>query len=110
MALEYSRIGNNQFNISPMKIPQKPFCKFLNESYPDYEYIFEGKTNFPKVGSEGFCPVPAGHYWFRNVLFDATKVVSVAPEGFWRATMLFKGPMGTADLVIYAKLSRELFW
>nr|XP_029733202.1 uncharacterized protein LOC109432585 [Aedes albopictus] len=103
-------MGNNQFNLSPMRIPEQPFCQFLNGTYREYESIFDGTSNYPKVGSDGLCPFPAGHYWNRDLVFDVTKLPAVTPEGFWRVTMLLRGPTGTVDFIIYAKLSKESFW
>nr|XP_029733389.1 uncharacterized protein LOC115269116 [Aedes albopictus] len=92
---EHSRLGNNQFNRSPIRVPEQPVCEFMKGAYREFQYMFVNTTNYPQVGPEGLCPFPAGHYWNRNLVFDDTKVPPFMSEGFWRAILLFKGPSGT---------------
>nr|XP_029733388.1 uncharacterized protein LOC109397173 [Aedes albopictus] len=107
----HSRLGNNQFNISPFKIPEQPFCHFMNGTYREYQSMFVNRSNLPIVGpSEGLCPFPAGQYWNKNVMFDASQVPIAMPEGFWRVTLLVKRKSSSADFIIYLKMSRESFW
>nr|XP_029733199.1 uncharacterized protein LOC109432591 [Aedes albopictus] len=109
--MAFSRLGNNQFNMSPMKIPEQPICEFLNGTYRDYQYVFENTSNYPRVGEEGLCPFPAGHYWVKNLGFDATRLKVAFPEGFYRFIFVMTGqPNGSVEFVFYIKLSRESFW
>ncbi|EAT33015.1 AAEL014731-PA [Aedes aegypti] len=70
--LAYSRLGNNQFNMSPMKVPEDPMCDFLNDTYREYQDVFEEKTNHPFIEPEGLCPFPAGLYWYKNLVVDGS--------------------------------------
>ncbi|KXJ80640.1 hypothetical protein RP20_CCG024213 [Aedes albopictus] len=106
----HSRLGNNQFNISPLKVPEQPFCHFLNGTYREYQSMFINASNYPIVGPDGLCPLPAGHYWNKNVMFDPSNVPVAMPEGFWRITLFVKGKTSTADFILYLKISRESFW
>ncbi|XP_049284872.1 uncharacterized protein LOC125764553 [Anopheles funestus] len=50
----YSRLGNQQFNHMPMKLPTAGFCNFIDhiyKNYPGYMSFFE---NGPQ---EGECPI-----------------------------------------------------
>ncbi|XP_062538100.1 uncharacterized protein LOC134206399 [Armigeres subalbatus] len=110
MKLAYSRLGNNQFNLYPLRLAEAPFCHFLNDTFREYQADFQNATNFPQVGPEGLCPVPAGQYWLKNVVFDASRIPFIAPEGYWRVTFVTTGPKSTVLFHIYAKLSKESFW
>ncbi|KXJ74502.1 hypothetical protein RP20_CCG013529 [Aedes albopictus] len=106
----HSRLGNNQFNISPLRVPEQPLCQFLNGTYREYQSMFINHSNYPVIGPEGLCPFPAGHYWNKDVMFDVRNVPPTVPEGFWRATILLTGENSTTDFILYAKISRESFW
>nr|XP_019564477.2 uncharacterized protein LOC109432589 [Aedes albopictus] len=106
----HSRLGNNQFNISPLKIPEQPFCHFLNGTFREHQSMFVNTANYPIVGPDGLCPFPAGHYWNRNMVFHPSQLPVAMPEGFWRVTIFVRGKTSIADFIIYVKVSRDLFW
>ncbi|XP_065091688.1 uncharacterized protein LOC135712672 [Ochlerotatus camptorhynchus] len=106
----YSRLGNNQFNEYPMKIPEQPFCQFLNDSYRDYQELFKQTTNLPQVDSGGYCPLPAANYWFKHVVVKPKTMPQMIPEGYWRLTVLFTGPEGVADLQLFLRVSKESYF
>nr|XP_029733307.1 uncharacterized protein LOC115269094 [Aedes albopictus] len=110
--IAYSRLGNNQFNISPMKIAEQPICDLLKGTYRENQYVFENVSNYPIVGEDGLCPFPAGHYWIKNMLFEANQLQAPFPEGFYRTTfvMTTAKPNRTVEFIFYVKLSRESFW
>ncbi|KAL1384623.1 hypothetical protein pipiens_013004 [Culex pipiens pipiens] len=85
----YSRLGNNQFNEYPMKIPQKTLCQVIVDEYQQYQYVFQGRSNLPILpsGTQRFCPFPKGEYWIRDLLPDASWVPPVVPAGYWRFTV-----------------------
>ncbi|XP_065076508.1 uncharacterized protein LOC135700045 [Ochlerotatus camptorhynchus] len=103
----HSRLGNNQFNEYPMKIPEQQFCQFLNDTYREYQEIFEQTTNLPRIESDVPCPLPAEGYWFKHFVLKPETMPQMIPEGYWRLTALFTGPEGEADLQIFFTVSKE---
>ncbi|XP_062546314.1 uncharacterized protein LOC134212449 [Armigeres subalbatus] len=107
----HSRLGNNQFNEYPYKIAENPFCHVMNETYREYEDLFEKTTNLPHVGADVTCPVPAGNYWFKHFTFKPETMPQMIPEGYWRLTVLLTAEDGRkADLQIFLKVSKESYW
>ncbi|XP_041779714.1 uncharacterized protein LOC121597748 isoform X1 [Anopheles merus] len=50
----YSRLGNQQYNHLPMKLPSSGVCDFINNLYTVFEEFTEMFTNFPNKGE---CPI-----------------------------------------------------
>lgn len=110
MKAAYSRLGNNQFVEYPMKLAEQPFCHYLNTTYREYQEIWKGKSNLPQVGPEGFCPLVAGHIWYKHVTFDPQYMPPVVPEGYWRLTGLLTSNQGTADFQVFMRVSKGSFF
>ncbi|XP_062701254.1 uncharacterized protein LOC134285132 [Aedes albopictus] len=107
----YSRLGNNQFNEYPLKIAEKPFCWAVNDTFREHQDLFEQTTNFPRVGKDWVCPVPAGQYWIKHFTFKPDTLPQVIPEGYWRLTLLLVGKDGRqVELQIFMKVSKESYW
>ncbi|XP_065074197.1 uncharacterized protein LOC135698232 [Ochlerotatus camptorhynchus] len=86
MTAAYSRLGNNQFNEYPLKIPKNQVCDVVNGAYKEYQDYFLNWTNLPRVGNERLCPYPKGHYWVKDFAPDGGWIPPVVPTGYWRLT------------------------
>ncbi|KXJ77187.1 hypothetical protein RP20_CCG008158 [Aedes albopictus] len=106
-----SELGNNQYNLFPMKLTTMPVCDFINAYGPDYQWIWENKSNFIYVGPEGVCPWPKGTYWVKDLALDASLLPPVIPNGYYRC-YLDVNLAATKELVhhqaYYSRIYREL--
>lgn len=93
--------------MSPMKVPEDPMCDFLNDTYREYQDVFEEKTNHPFIEPEGLCPFPAGQYWYKNLVVDGSKLPYDFEEGYYRVTILITGVESTMELNVYLTLAWE---
>ncbi|EDS44154.1 conserved hypothetical protein [Culex quinquefasciatus] len=108
----YSSLGNNQFNEYPMKIPQKNVCRYLVEEYAEYQHMWVGNTNLPKIpkGTTEYCPLAKGEYWIKDLAPDATSIPPVVPAGLWRMTMEFwKQNSLDFQILVYCQIQKSLF-
>ncbi|KAL9696651.1 hypothetical protein quinque_016230 [Culex quinquefasciatus] len=111
LSLAHSRLGNNQFNIYPMKIPEQRNCILLNSSYREYQSLFREHSNMPQVPPEGMCPFRKGTYWFKDAIFSADHFPPYVPEGYWRFTFEYLGPMeNNASFSLYAQMKNTGIW
>ncbi|XP_062701242.1 uncharacterized protein LOC134285129 [Aedes albopictus] len=105
----YSRIGNNQFNEYPMKIAENALCCYVNDTYRLFQDMLRNTTNLPMVGPDGLCPVPSGHYWFKQVKNLMNNVPPMVPEGYWRLTFIISGPRDVVEIQVFVILSKGFF-
>ncbi|XP_065074198.1 uncharacterized protein LOC135698233 [Ochlerotatus camptorhynchus] len=82
----YSRLGNNQFNQYPLKIPKNKMCDVVNGPYKEYQNYFVNWTNLPRVEDKRICPFPKGHYWVKDFAPEGDWIPPVVPVGYWRLT------------------------
>uniref|UniRef100_A0A182MU18 MD-2-related lipid-recognition domain-containing protein n=1 Tax=Anopheles culicifacies TaxID=139723 RepID=A0A182MU18_9DIPT len=50
----YSRLGNQQFNYMPIKLPTAGICQFMNNLHENYESYWDVLENAPEPGE---CPI-----------------------------------------------------
>lgn len=50
----HSAQGNNQFTLSPLRVPPQPYCEFINKFYRKYlmESLKEPVSDFPYTSNE----------------------------------------------------------
>ncbi|XP_062701265.1 uncharacterized protein LOC134285135 [Aedes albopictus] len=107
----FSRLGNSQFNEYPFKIAENPYCWTLNNTFREYQHLFEQTTNFPRAGGHWVCPVPAGQYWIKHFVFKPETLPQMIPEGYWHLTLLLIRKDGRqADLQVFMKVSKDTYW
>ncbi|XP_053659387.1 uncharacterized protein LOC128708434 [Anopheles marshallii] len=106
--LAYSKLGNNQFINSPIRLPLQKMCQFLNTTYRGYREFYRNISNFPDVGD---CPAEAKQYYIKNQVLDADTFNAYFRSGLWKLTIhLYESinldiPVATAELLF--KVSRE---
>ncbi|XP_001854113.2 uncharacterized protein LOC6042967 [Culex quinquefasciatus] len=78
----HSPLGNNQYNLYPLKIPQVSVCTYLEKYWEDYyPYIVGAVPSAPKPGE---CPVSARELHFNELIMDARMFSPYMPTGLWK--------------------------
>uniref|UniRef100_A0A4Y0BQL7 MD-2-related lipid-recognition domain-containing protein n=1 Tax=Anopheles funestus TaxID=62324 RepID=A0A4Y0BQL7_ANOFN len=82
----YSRLGNQQYNYMPMKLPSAGICAFVNNlhsSFPEIAAIF---VNFPGVNE---CPITAREIHVLDQEFPSTMwPVVMQKTGLWKLDII----------------------
>ncbi|XP_035909157.1 uncharacterized protein LOC118510884 [Anopheles stephensi] len=80
--LFHSRLGNQQFNHYPMKLPSCGICDFLDNLQMSYEKQVAELENLPAIGE---CPFSPRSVIMRDFAFPQEVVSQVMPRGLWKA-------------------------
>uniref|UniRef100_A0A182PLC9 Uncharacterized protein n=1 Tax=Anopheles epiroticus TaxID=199890 RepID=A0A182PLC9_9DIPT len=79
-----SRLGNQQFNHYPMKLPSSGCCSFFDNLQVNYGRQTESIHNLPAIGE---CPISPRVVDMINFAFPQEVVSRVMPQGLWKALM-----------------------
>ncbi|XP_050078665.1 uncharacterized protein LOC126565522 [Anopheles maculipalpis] len=85
--LFHSRLGNQQFNHYPMKLPSSGICDFLDNLQITYERQVATLEHLPAIGECPFSPRSINMYDFA---FPQEVVSQVMPRGLWKALVTGK--------------------
>uniref|UniRef100_A0A182IQR7 Uncharacterized protein n=1 Tax=Anopheles atroparvus TaxID=41427 RepID=A0A182IQR7_ANOAO len=85
MDLFHSRLGNQQFNHYPMKLPTSGYCDFIDNIYTDYQQVMEQIENIP---AKGECPISLRSIIFRDLIFPSEMIPLTMPRGLWKVIMI----------------------
>ncbi|XP_053665492.1 uncharacterized protein LOC128714641 [Anopheles marshallii] len=94
--LFHSRLGNQQFNHYPMKLPSSGCCAFLDNLQLTYKEQVSVIENLPAIGE---CPVSPRYVNMINFAFPQEVVSMVMPRGLWKALVTAK--LDGKELVSY---------
>uniref|UniRef100_A0A182PMF8 Uncharacterized protein n=1 Tax=Anopheles epiroticus TaxID=199890 RepID=A0A182PMF8_9DIPT len=104
--LFHSRLGNQQFNHYPMKLPSCGCCTFIDNMHSSYGKQIEAIENIPEKGE---CPFSARTINIINFPFPLEAVPKVLPRGLWKALMTGRRN-GEAKVSFEQTLGREFVW
>ncbi|XP_052898326.1 uncharacterized protein LOC128305077 [Anopheles moucheti] len=94
--LFHSRLGNQQFNHYPMKLPSSGCCEFLDNLQISYKEQVSVIENLPAIGE---CPFTPRHVNMIDFAFPQEVVSTVMPRGLWKALVTAK--LDGKELVTY---------
>uniref|UniRef100_A0A1S4HD53 Uncharacterized protein n=1 Tax=Anopheles gambiae TaxID=7165 RepID=A0A1S4HD53_ANOGA len=94
--LFHSRLGNQQFNHYPMKLPSCGCCSFIDNLHANYAKQIARIQNIP---AKGECPFSARSINFIDYAFPEDAVPLVMPRGLWKA--LVTGRRNRVDKMSY---------
>uniref|UniRef100_A0A182NQB0 Uncharacterized protein n=1 Tax=Anopheles dirus TaxID=7168 RepID=A0A182NQB0_9DIPT len=103
--LFHSRLGNQQFNHYPMKLPTRSSCEFIDnmhDQFPQHIHLFE---NLPDKHE---CPIGLRHIHIRDMTFPSDALPPVMPAGLWKALM--RGWVNGTEQVSYYVVWKLLDW
>ncbi|XP_049548258.1 uncharacterized protein LOC125959478 [Anopheles darlingi] len=83
--LWHSRLGNQQFNHYPMKLPTAGACSFIKSLRDVYEKYIEDIHNLPD-GDE--CPIKARRITITDMVFPSDAVPPIVPKGLWKVFII----------------------
>ncbi|XP_052898284.1 uncharacterized protein LOC128305044 [Anopheles moucheti] len=94
--LFHSRLGNQQFNHYPMKLPSSGTCDFLDNLQSTYGEYLGPLKNIPAIGE---CPFSPRTIDVIDYVFPSEPVPKVMPRGLWKA--LLTGKINEEEIVSY---------
>uniref|UniRef100_A0A182M461 Uncharacterized protein n=1 Tax=Anopheles culicifacies TaxID=139723 RepID=A0A182M461_9DIPT len=77
----HSRLGNQQFNHYPAKLPTSGFCDFFDNLHTMYEEHISDIVNVPKLKE---CPVTVREAHILDKPFPSSVLPPVCPTGLWK--------------------------
>ncbi|XP_040168271.1 uncharacterized protein LOC120903112 [Anopheles arabiensis] len=80
--LFHSRLGNQQFNHYPMKLPSCGCCSFFDNLQTTYGKQTKTISNLPAIGE---CPISPRTVDLIDFAFPQEVVSQVMPRGLWKA-------------------------
>ncbi|EDS34420.1 conserved hypothetical protein [Culex quinquefasciatus] len=80
-----SMLGNNQYNLYPMKVSPTGVCKFMQEFWGDYyPYVV---VYVPQMEKPGVCPITARQLQFNDMVLDERMLPRFVPTGLWKMVL-----------------------
>ncbi|XP_050078633.1 uncharacterized protein LOC126565494 [Anopheles maculipalpis] len=79
--LFYSRLGNQQFNHYPVKMPTSGFCDFFDHMHNVYEDHIKDIVNVPQLNE---CPVKVRQAHILDKVFPSSVLPAFCPTGLWK--------------------------
>ncbi|EDS34423.1 conserved hypothetical protein [Culex quinquefasciatus] len=77
-----SWLGNNQYNLYPMRVSPTGICNFMEKFWADYyPYVV---VYVPQMEKPGVCPITARQLQFNDMVLDARILPRYAPTGLWK--------------------------
>ncbi|KFB52467.1 AGAP008958-PA-like protein [Anopheles sinensis] len=83
----HSSLGNQQFNMYPIKLPTMGMCKFIKFFHDNYPEVYQSIINFPEKGA---CPITARHFHLIDSIFPTKAIPPTFPKGLWKAVLTTK--------------------
>uniref|UniRef100_A0A6E8W9R6 MD-2-related lipid-recognition domain-containing protein n=1 Tax=Anopheles coluzzii TaxID=1518534 RepID=A0A6E8W9R6_ANOCL len=81
----YSRLGNQQFNHMPLKLPTAGACDFVDNLKRNYPEHIRNVFNLPEIGE---CPISPRDVYILDAEFPNEAIPpAIAREGLWKAVM-----------------------
>ena len=106
-----SKLGNNQWKLTPFKASQQSICNFVKSVYKDkIQSEFSDTSDLP-VFKDGdpTCPFPKGDYTLTNHLADVRNFPTYMQDGLYRIEMSFyQENIVKTGIIIYAKVYPEV--
>ncbi len=71
-----SKLGNNQYDLTPMRVPRQNTCEFIKNVYKDKMYpSFKISSNFPEFEEEVNCPFPKVLLFEVQITCEITSII-----------------------------------
>lgn len=106
-----SKLGNNQWELTPLKAPRQNMCDFVKTVYQDkIQNEFQGTSNLPvfKKGDSA-CPFPKGNYTLTNYMADVRNFPTTLQDGTYRIELfMYRNNILTTGFIIYMKIYPEV--
>ncbi|XP_053676645.1 uncharacterized protein LOC128726835 [Anopheles nili] len=94
--LFHSRLGNQQFNHYPAKLPTAGFCEFVRNLHAAYGKHLVDIVNGPQPDE---CPIKAREVYILDKVFPSSTIPPVFPTGLWK--MVITGRVDEEDKLRY---------
>uniref|UniRef100_A0A182JWW0 Uncharacterized protein n=1 Tax=Anopheles christyi TaxID=43041 RepID=A0A182JWW0_9DIPT len=99
--LFYSRLGNQQFNHMPIKLPMAGICDFINNLHDNYAKHLHLVVNFP---GRGECPIKIREMY----IFDTETPAEIIPQGLIKIAMHICSLQFHLD-IFYSRLGNQQY-
>ena len=106
-----SKLGNNQWELTPFKAPQQSICNFVKTIYKKRVQSENSDTSDLPVFKDGdpTCPFPKGDYTLTNHLVDIRNFPPFMHDGLYRVeTSFYHENIVKTGIIIYAKIYPEV--
>uniref|UniRef100_A0A182MAU8 MD-2-related lipid-recognition domain-containing protein n=1 Tax=Anopheles culicifacies TaxID=139723 RepID=A0A182MAU8_9DIPT len=83
--LYHSPLGNQQFNLYPMKLPAKQVCDFMDTLHDEYGQYMVNVYNLPERGT---CPIYPREVYTIGKIFPSEVIPPYLPKGLWKVYII----------------------
>ncbi|KFB52468.1 AGAP008958-PA-like protein [Anopheles sinensis] len=77
----HSRLGNQQFQHYPMRLPTSGYCQFIENLHKEYKAVVEDMVNIPNPGE---CPVTERAIYIHDKVFPPGVLPESLAPGLWK--------------------------
>ncbi|XP_052858400.1 uncharacterized protein LOC128266140 [Drosophila gunungcola] len=82
--------GSGDYKLLPLSLPQQPVCQAIDAYWKYFEASLKYGVNTDCPFANRTCPLPKGHYYFKDITVKTDDWPLVMPRGYFKSVISFK--------------------